>query len=356
MDAKRYERLMDLFDAACDAPLPSQQAVVAELRAEDEELADRLAKLLKHDAIDTDVLGRADGQELLAGEMKRAGLLERLGQTPSDGPSRVGTKIGAYVVGERLGSGGLGTVHVAHHETSGQTVAIKFLKPHATADEESVIRLRREFRAISKLDHPGCLRVFDHGEGRQGHYIVMEHVRGGDLRKLVQGDKRLILAVLHDVAKTLSYVHQCGVVHRDLKPANVLLTDDDPPQPKLADFGIAKMADASAIITGSKAVLGSIDFMSPEQLRGRSDARSDMYAFGCMIHHLWCGMPPFTGDNFERLYRRMNGVAPSLAERAPAVPASLIAITDRLLARNPDERPSDALEIADALVTAVLGD
>jgi serine/threonine-protein kinase len=356
MDPERYERLMDMFDDACDRPLDVQRGIVAHLRSHDVEMADRLAKLLKHDATGTDVLGRAAGQKVLAGEMKAAGILERLGQTPSEGPSRVGTAIGAYVVGDKLGSGGLGTVHVARHRDTGHTVAIKFLKPHATADEESVIRLRREFRAISTLDHPGCLRVFEHNETPQGHYIVMEHVRGGDLRRLVGGDRPLILAVLHDVAKALSYVHARGVVHRDLKPANVLLTEDDPPHPKLADFGIAKMADASAIITGSQAVLGSIDFMSPEQLRGRADARSDMYAFGCMIHHLWCGQPPFTGDNFERLYRRLNGEAPSLRERDPAAPGALIEITDRLLARDPDHRPGDCSEIAEALVTAVLGD
>ena len=356
MDPERYERLMDLFDDACDRPLEVQRQIVAHLRVHDPDFADRLAKLLKHDATGTDVLGRAAGQQVLAGEMKVAGVLERLGQTPSDGPSRVGAELGDYVVGEKLGSGGLGTVHVARHRQTGETVAIKFLKDHAIEDEESVIRLRREFRAISTLDHPGCLRVFEHSESALGHYIVMEHVRGGDLRTLVGGERALILTVLHDVAMTLSYVHARGIVHRDLKPANVLLTEDDPPQPKLADFGIAKMDDASAIITRSQAVMGSIDFMSPEQLRGRADRRSDMYAFGCMIHQLWTGEPPFTGDNFERLYQRLNGVAPSLRERAPDAPAVLVDITDRLLARDPDHRPDDCIDIAQALVTAVLGD
>ncbi len=356
MNSERYERLMDLFDDACDRPLDTQRGIVERVRLHDEEMADRLAKLLKHDATDAEVLGRAAGQQMLAGELKAASLLERLGQTPSEGPSRVGTEIGSYRVAEKLGSGGLGTVHIAHHGQTGEAVAIKFLKPHATADEESVTRLRREFRAISKLHHTGCLRVFEHVESPMGHYIVMELVRGGDLRQLVGGDQQTILTILHDVAMALSYVHSQGVVHRDLKPANVLLTDDDPAQPKLADFGIAKMADASGIITGSQAVLGSIDFMSPEQLRGRADARSDMYAFGCMIHHLWCKSPPFTGDNFERLYRRLNGEAPSLRERAPDAPAALIEITDRVLARDPDHRPSDCTEIAEALVRAVLGD
>jgi serine/threonine-protein kinase len=319
-------------------------------------MGERLAKLLKHDAAKEDPFGRAAGQQLLAGEMKSSGVLDWMKQTESEGPSRIGKTVAGYVVGEKLGSGGLGTVHLARHADTGAVVAIKFLKAHATSDEESVIRLRREFRAISQLDHPGCLRVFEQGESPLGHYIVMERIAGGDLTQLVQGDRRVILAVLHDVAKTLSYVHARGIVHRDLKPANVLLTKGDPPQPKLADFGIAKMSDASAMITGSKAVMGSIDFMSPEQLRGRADARSDMYAFGCMIHHLWCGEPPFTGDNFERLYRRLNGEAPSLRERAPDAPEPLVAITDRLLQRDPSQRPADAEEIADALVRAVLGD
>lgn len=356
MDPQRYERLMDLFDETCDRPLDEQHRVVAEQRALDADLADRLAKLLKHDAAETDLLGRAAGQNMLAGELKAAGILKRLGQMPSEGPSRVGAEIGGYIVGERLGAGGLGTVHLARHAESGYPVAIKFLKPHATADRESVLRLQREFKAISMLDHPGCLRVFEIGSSTQAHYIVMEHVAGGDLTQLVRGDRRVVLNVLHDVALALAYVHAQGVVHRDLKPANVLLTRDDPPQPKLADFGLAKVSDASAIITGSHAVMGSIDFMSPEQLRGKADPRSDMYAFGCMIHQLWTGQPPFTGDNFERLYARLNGVAPSLRERAPDAPEALIALTDRLLAKAPEDRPADCQEIAAALVTTVLGE
>ena len=339
---------MDLFDDACDQPVDAQKRVVAELSTSDPELSMRLAKLLQHDASGTDVLERAAGQEMLADEIRAARVLERLGQTSGEETGRVGARVNDYLVGEKLGAGGLGTVHLAT-DANGGTVAIKFLKSSATADDESVTRLRREFRAIKTLDHPGVLRVFEYGASPIGYFIVMEHIGGGDLRKLVGGDKVIIISVLSRVAEALAYVHENGIVHRDLKPANVLLTKDHPPQPKLADFGVAKMSDASAIITGSKAVMGSIDFMSPEQLRGRADKRSDMYAFGCMIHHLWCSAPPFTGDNFERLYGRMNGVAPSLRERAPDAPAPLIELTDRMLKRDPNDRPSSCSEIASAL-------
>ncbi len=346
---------MELFDETCDLPDEQQRAAVARLHATDADLAERLGRLLEHDADATDVFARAAGQRMLAGELEAAGALEQLGRTPSEGPSRTGARVGDYVVAELLGAGGLGAVHRAQHIGTGATVAIKFLKPHATSDPESVRRLQREFKAIRRLEHPGCLRVFDIGESPHGHFIVMEHVTGGDLARLVRGDPRLVLAVLHDVAVALHYVHQQGVVHRDLKPANVLLTRGQPPQPKLADFGLAKVSDASAIITGSKAVMGSIDFMSPEQLRGRADARSDMYAFGCMIHQLWVGSPPFTGDNFERLYARLSGAAPSLGARAPTAPRALIELTDRLLARDPDDRPASCHDIAEALLEVVMG-
>jgi serine/threonine-protein kinase len=347
MHSDRYRELMALFDRACDMPRAEQKALVAELSLRDRDLGERLARLLHHDAAETDVLAGASGPEVLAAELLEANEIatsERAGA-----PARVGAQVGDYVVGERLGGGGLGTVHAARHQVTGALVAIKFLRHHATSDPNHVRRLQREFRAIASLDHPSCVRVFAHGESAVGHYLVMEHVGGGDLRRLIGADVTRRLRALRDVTDALAHIHAHGIVHRDLKPANVLLSEDEPPRAKLADFGVAKVTDASAILTDPNAVMGSIDYMSPEQLRGKADARSDLYALGCIVHELWCGEAPFTGDNFERLYARLRGDAPSLATRAADAPRALVELTDRLLARDPAARPQAAGEAAAVL-------
>jgi serine/threonine protein kinase len=350
MDGQRYERLMDLFDESCDQPLSRQRQIVSELRARDVDLADRLAKLLKHDAAGTDVLAPAAGARALADEL----VVERQisdSMMPEHG-TREGTTVGQWVVGEHIGSGGVGTVHRATHAGTGELVAIKFLKSVAVADPDNVTRLRREFRNLLRLKHPGVLQVFEESHGPSGHYIVMEYAEGGDLRRLMKAELSVLLPVLHQVALALAYVHSEGIVHRDLKPANVLLSGN-PRKPKLADFGIAKVPDATAVITGTGVVMGSIDYLAPEQINGKpADERSDMYAFGCVIHALASGKPPFGGDNFERLYARLRGEPPLLSQYVPAAPPALVELTNRLMARDPQQRPSDFAAIA-AAVAAV---
>jgi eukaryotic-like serine/threonine-protein kinase len=346
-ERERHQELMELFDRACDLPPAEQRAFVAEIMSRDRSLGERLLNLLHHDTKQTDILTRASGAAILAAELLTQS--EVTVSSRKGTPKRIGAVVEGYVVGEPLGSGGLGTVHAARHRDTGEVVAIKFLRPHATLDPTHVKRLQREFSAIARLDHPSCVRVHAHGESHIGHYLVMEHVGGGDLRRLVGAPAALRLQALRDVAGALAHIHALGIVHRDLKPANVLLTTEDPPRPKLVDFGVAKVADASAIITDPHAVMGSIDYMSPEQLRGRADARSDLYALGCIIHELWCGEPPFTGDNFERLYARLKSAPPSLGERAPDAPPALVALTDRLVAREPAERPQTASEVVAVL-------
>ena len=354
MDKARYQRLMDLFDDTCDVTLVEQRAVVRRLRQTDPEMADRLAALLEHDAKETDVLAPAAGARALADELAVLSSSFQ-GDEDDDADSavrRVGKQVGDWIVDERIGSGGVGTVYRAHHASGGELVAIKFLKRAAVSDPNNVTRLRREFRNVKRLRHPGCLEVYEQGAGEHGHYIVMEWARGGDLRRLTKGPMPVLLHVFREVAEALAYVHGQGIVHRDLKPANVLLTDARPLQPKLADFGIAKVPDATAVITGTGAVMGSIDFLAPELIKGATaDERSDMYAFGCMIHTLVTGEPPFGGDNFERLYARLRGEPPALDERAPHVPAELAQLTARLLERDPAARPQDFGVISGALYT-----
>lgn len=344
MDPERYERLMDLFDEVCDATVDEQRAVVVELAGQDAELAKRLAALLEHDGKDTAVVEAAfnpgAGARALADDLREQDLVA-LARKPRDG-----ARVGDWLVREKLGSGGVGTVHRAVHADRGDVAAIKFLMQSAVGDPNDVRRFQREFKAIARLSHPGVLRVFEQGQGPLGHYFVMEYVPGGDLRKLAGGDVAVLLPLLLEVAEVLGYVHGQGIVHRDLKPANVLLTNDVPPRPKLADFGIAKVIDATAIITGTGAVMGSIDFMAPEQINGQpATIRSDLYAFGCTLFSSLTSSPLFPGDNFERLYARLKGRAPSLRERRPDVPIELDELCSHLLAPDPSARPESFGEV-----------
>jgi eukaryotic-like serine/threonine-protein kinase len=349
MDPERYQELMDRFDELCDRPHAEQVAAIHALAARDADLADRLAALLDVDARDTEVLDLGAGARALAMEIER----QEDATEPSES-QRAGQQIGDWWIRERLGSGGVGTVHRIEHVDSGRVAAIKFLKKTAVSQPSDVTRFQREFKAIARLDHPGCLKVFEQGEGPLGHHFVMEFAAGGDLRRYTGAPASELIPLLAEVADTLRYVHAQGVVHRDLKPANVLLTDDQPVRTKLADFGLVKVPDATAIITGTGAVMGSIDFMSPEQINGQpADRRSDLYGFGCMAFVLVTGQAPFAGDNFERLYARLKGEPPSLAERAPDAPMALSALCQRLMARDPDDRPQSFDEVVPILQTLI---
>jgi serine/threonine-protein kinase len=354
---ERYQELMDLFDEACDLGPDEQHLLLRRVIAGDEEMGQRLARLLEHDKHDSDILPRGEGRQALASQPLEP-------EVPSDRGSMIGAsaiprswlvgqQIGNWMVHEHLGSGGVGAVHRVEHVSDGRIGAIKFLKHVGFSDPNNLKRFRREFRAVAALDHPGCLRVFEEGEDETGHYYVMEYVSGGDLRRLMGGDTLQLIAVLAKVTEALAYIHGRGIVHRDLKPANVLLSPGDPPhhatQPKLADFGIAKLDGSSSVITGA-GLVGSIDFLAPEQLLGEPiDQRTDLFALGCLIFILFGRRPPFVGDNYERMRARTESTAMSLHLVAPHAPRAMVALVASLLARDPEDRPKDATMVLDAL-------
>lgn len=344
MTPERYEQLMDCFDAACGAEGEERGRIVAAVRAEDEDLAERLEELLEHDR--GDLLQVGAGARLVQDELAR----------PVDDPDtttqRLGCEVDGYLLEDVLGRGGVGSVYRAVHQERG-TVALKFLDAESVADARQVLRFRREFRAIARLDHPACLRVIEEGNHELGRYYVMEYMAGGDLRGLIKAPTEVLLPILLKVAEALDYIHSRGIVHRDLKPANVLLTADPVPRPKLADFGIARIVGVNPLTDG-ESVMGTIDYLSPEQLAElEADPRSDMYALGCMIHTLLAGNPPFRGPLMKRFNERLYGSAPSLRRTAPDAPEDLVALTDALLRRHPADRPQSSLEVAGELVAIV---
>ena len=201
---------------------------------------------------------------------------------------------GRYLLGAPLGRGGMAQVHRASDQRLGREVAVKRLSAHLAADPTAQTRFRREAQAAASLNHPAIASVFDTGEdtdpatGVSIPYIVMELVDGSTLRTMLLDGPPLevgdALQITEAILQALSHSHQVGIIHRDIKPANVMLTPNG--QVKVMDFGIARaVADTSATMTQTAAVIGTAQYLSPEQARGETvDARSDIYSAGCLLY------------------------------------------------------------------------
>ena len=217
-------------------------------------------------------------------------------------PRRLGDR---YELGPVLGRGGMAEVHMARDIRLGRTVAVKMLRVDLARDPSFQARFRREAQSAASLNHPSIVAVYDTGEdiidGLSLPYIVMEYVDGSTLRELLQSGRRLLperaMEITAGVLQALEYSHRNGIVHRDIKPGNVMLTRSG--AVKVMDFGIARaVADTSATMTQTAAVIGTAQYLSPEQARGESvDARSDLYSTGCLLYELLTGRPPFVGDS-----------------------------------------------------------
>ena len=216
-----------------------------------------------------------------------------------------------YEIGEVIGRGGMAEVHEAHDVRLGRRVAIKILRPDLARDPDFQVRFRREAQSAAALNHPNIVAVYDTGEdrldGEDGApqvvvpYIVMEFVDGMTLRQLLSAGRRLLperaLEIASGVLSALDYAHRHGIVHRDIKPANVMLTRTG--DVKVMDFGIARVINEVGVsITATSAVMGTAQYLSPEQARGEVvDARSDLYSTGVLLYELLTGRPPFIGDS-----------------------------------------------------------
>ncbi len=339
-NAVDFSELMELFEALCDQPSEVQRRRIETVAGRDLELARQLEAMLQ-----------ADAEPLFLDDTRGVvQYLPDLNERVVDGRWRLDAP---------LGRGAGGEVWSAEDIETGEAVAVKILHPQLMRDPEHVARFRREFALMSRLAHDHCLRLISQGEVGDDvpllqpgqRFIVTELTPGGDLSRLIRASTETLLGVLVQLLSALDHLHTQGVVHRDVKPSNILLTADEPPQPKLADFGIAKVAmHEGTELTGGEALLGTLDYLSPEQVRGEPlDHRSDLFAVGCLIHTLWTGRPPYDGAFINRLMKRLQVDAPSLASRAPEAPAELCALTDQLLMRDKNARPSSAREVAERL-------
>jgi eukaryotic-like serine/threonine-protein kinase len=267
-----------------------------------------------------------------------------------------------YQVMKKLGEGGMSYVYLAKEISSGDTVAIKVLSPRLATDKSSVERLRREAGLAMRLDHPNVCRILRLGESEDGLiYLVMPFLKGELLsdREVRGGPMDITLGVtlLKQMCAGLHHAHELQIIHRDLKPENVMLVPDDGDGTERAvvmDFGLAKerRADpAIAKLTATGIILGTPEFMSPEQIRGKPlDARSDIYALGIVAFEMFTGKLPFQGRNAqEMMIARLRSQPQSVRTLRPDVPEPVEKALTRALQTNPDDRFATAIEFGDAL-------
>ncbi|MEU7054584.1 Stk1 family PASTA domain-containing Ser/Thr kinase [Streptomyces sp. NPDC046197] len=266
-------------------------------------------------------------------------------------PRRLG---GRYELGQVLGRGGMAEVYLAHDTRLGRTVAVKTLRADLARDPSFQARFRREAQSAASLNHPAIVAVYDTGEdyidGVSIPYIVMEYVDGSTLRELLHSGRKLLperaMEMTIGILQGLEYAHRNGIVHRDIKPANVMLTRNG--QVKVMDFGIARaMGDSGMTMTQTAAVIGTAQYLSPEQAKGEQvDARSDLYSTGCLLYELLTVRPPFVGDSPVAVayqHVREEPQPPSVFD--PEITPEMDAIVLRALVKDPDYRYQSADEM-----------
>jgi eukaryotic-like serine/threonine-protein kinase len=276
-------------------------------------------------------------------------------------PRRLGDR---YELGEVLGYGGMAEVLRGRDVRLGRDVAVKTLRVDLARESSFQARFRREAQSAASLNHPAIVAVYDTGEsmldGVPVPYIVMEYVDGRTLRDLLRAERHIMptraLEITAEILKALDYSHRNGIIHRDIKPANVMLTRTG--EVKVMDFGIARsVSQASAAVTQTAAVIGTAQYLSPEQARGEQvDPRSDVYSTGCLLYELLTGTPPFTGDSAVAVayqHVREDPIPPSRvnADVSPAIDAIVL----KAMAKNPANRYQSAAEMREDIERALNG-
>ena len=269
-----------------------------------------------------------------------------------------------YEIGGVLGRGGMAEVHRGRDLRLGREVAVKVLRSDLARDPSFQVRFRREAQAAASLNHPAIVAVYDTGEDRTSAgatpYIVMEYVEGETLRDVLRREGVLspqrAMTLAADICNALDFSHRNGIVHRDVKPGNVMITPEG--TVKVMDFGIARaVSDSAATMTSTAAVIGTAQYLSPEQARGESvDARSDVYSVGCLLYELVTGAPPFTGDSPVSVAYQHVREDPRLPPSVnPAIPADLDASLLKALSKNPANRYQSAAEMRNDLLRSLAG-
>ena len=273
-----------------------------------------------------------------------------------------------YDVGQVIGRGGMAEVYEGTDRRLNRRVAIKVLRPDLARDPMFQERFRREAQSAAGLNHPNIVAIYDTGEDLIGEganqvsvpYIVMEFVDGDTLRHMLNNGPRILperaLEVIAGVLAALDYAHRHGIVHRDIKPANIMINTNG--DAKVMDFGIARaMSDAATSVTATSAVMGTAQYLSPEQARGELvDARSDIYSSGCVLYELLTGVTPFNGDSPVAIaYQHVNEPPKPPSSLDSSIPTSLDSITLGALAKSPSNRYQTAAEMRSDVERSIAG-
>jgi eukaryotic-like serine/threonine-protein kinase len=272
---------------------------------------------------------------------------------PPPGPPASGLVGGRYELGELLGRGGMAEVRKGHDTRLGRVVAIKRLRTDLASDATFQARFRREAQSAASLNHPAIVAVYDTGEepasdgsGVSQPYIVMEFVAGRTLRDILREGRKILperaLEITSGVLSALDYSHRAGIIHRDIKPGNVMLTPSG--DVKVMDFGIARAMSDSNTMTQTAAVVGTAQYLSPEQARGETvDSRSDVYSAGCLLYELLTGRPPFVGDSPVAVaYQHVREPARPPSDHDTDLPPAVDAIVMKALAKRLEDRYQSA--------------
>ena len=265
-----------------------------------------------------------------------------------------------YKLGEMIGTGGMADVYVAEDIRLARQVAVKVLRSDLARDPSFVARFRKEALAAAALNHPGIVAVYDSGE-EPAPYIVMELISGHTLRDLIHKGERVplkrALEIGEGILTALEYSHQAGIVHRDIKPANIMITDHG--DVKVMDFGIARaLADLGATLTSTWNVVGTAQYLSPEQAMGEvADLRSDIYSTGCLLYEVITGKPPFSGETPVSIaYQHVSGVVVPPSSIVKDLPTGMDTLLSVALAKNPDDRYQSAGLMLDDLYKVQSGE
>jgi serine/threonine-protein kinase len=265
-----------------------------------------------------------------------------------------GSTFAGYEVEGVVGSGGIGILYRARQLRLDRPVALKLVEPDVAREPVIRERLRREARTVAALDHPNVVPLYEAGEEDGTVYIVTRWVDGTELGTVIRRDGPLepgrAARIAAQIASALEVAHEKGLVHRDVKPSNVIVTSED--HVYLTDFGLTKRAGSASGLTGAGRLLGTIDYVAPEQIEGNEpDARGDVYGLACVLFETLTGTAPFAGEagGMAKMWAHLNAEPPSVREQRPDVPHALDDLIGRSLAKTPDARPSAAAFEAAAL-------
>lgn len=276
---------------------------------------------------------------------------------------------GRYQLGQLVGRGGMAEVHVATDTRLGRTVAVKIMRADFATDSIFLERFRREAHSVAQMNNPNIVNIYDSGEeavttetGEVEHlpYLVMEYVKGQTLRDILKVNgalsQRDAEQVMMGVLNALEYSHRMGIIHRDIKPGNIMISEQG--VVKVMDFGIARaIDDSAATMTQSQGVVGTAQYLSPEQARGESvDMRSDLYSAGCVLYEMLTGRPPFTGDSAVAIaYQHVSEVATPPSTIVPGLPKMWDSICAKAMAKDRQNRYATASEFKNDLLTFMNG-